>query len=263
MLKETFISPDVSLDTFDVGQKKLHVVRDDLLKGGTKQRAAVPYLRDLMEEGYTEFIYASPFSGFAQVALAYSCQAVGASCTLFCEPDPKTGTYHTFTLLAMNLGAKVHLVKTLAACEKAASEFESLDSEFFKIPLGFDDPRYREHLASSLDTQWKHLCNELGHTPHALWISLGSGTLTRVLNEVLPSYVDLHCVDVHVLDSKDDRIQAACRPNRVHYHSAPEVFHEIAKAPPPLPSNAFYDAKVWQFVSENSLGGDVWWNVAR
>jgi hypothetical protein len=48
----------------------VHVVRDDLLPGGTKQRAVHAYLRDAIAGGATSFVYASPPPGFAQVALA-------------------------------------------------------------------------------------------------------------------------------------------------------------------------------------------------
>jgi hypothetical protein len=256
-------NPSIAIDSLEFAGKELLVVRDDILAGGTKQRAAIPYLLDLVKDGYDEFVYASPFSGFAQVALAYSAQTVGVDCTLFCERDPSTLSEHAFTKLAVDAGARVGLSETLEQCETLAKRYVSMRDSSFKIPLGFDDVRFRNHLSEALSVQWKNLCSDLGRTPDSLWISLGSGTLTRVLHEVLPNSVNIHCVDVHVLKKDDARIQSACRPTRVHYHSAPEIFHEVAKSPPPLPSNAFYDAKVWQFIRENSEDGAIWWNVAR
>jgi hypothetical protein len=49
----------------------VNVVRDDLLLGGTKQRALVKLIESNL--GFNEFVYAGPSSGFAQVALTISC----------------------------------------------------------------------------------------------------------------------------------------------------------------------------------------------
>ncbi|HVK60991.1 MAG TPA: hypothetical protein VM432_05555 [Bdellovibrionales bacterium] len=59
---------EIQIDALNIRGSRLHVVRDDLLKAGTKQRAAIPYLLDLRKDGFEEFVYASPFSGFAQIA---------------------------------------------------------------------------------------------------------------------------------------------------------------------------------------------------
>src|ERR671914_1316606 len=100
-LERPDLSPAVQISELSHRQNRYFVVRDDLLPGGTKQRAAGPLLRHLMSQGFDHSIYASPFSGFAQVALAYSCQIVGVRCTIFAECDPaRPGRAHEYTDLA-------------------------------------------------------------------------------------------------------------------------------------------------------------------
>lgn len=93
-------SPPAVVDRLSIPQGHIYVVRDDVLDGGTKQRAAVPYIERLAHEGVREFIYASPFAGFAQVALAVACREVGVRATVFAERDPAFGSEqrpHLFT----------------------------------------------------------------------------------------------------------------------------------------------------------------------
>ena len=47
----------------------IHVVRDDHIPGGTKRRVLEPLVA---KSAGTEFVYASPAYGYAQIALAYS-----------------------------------------------------------------------------------------------------------------------------------------------------------------------------------------------
>src|SRR5688500_1651242 len=81
--------PSRSLDRLAVSKGHVWVVRDDILEGGTKQRAAVPFLRELIAGGARELAYASPFCGFAQVALAAACRELGLRATIVAERDPE------------------------------------------------------------------------------------------------------------------------------------------------------------------------------
>lgn len=52
----------------------MHVVRDDYLIGGTKQRALAQLL---LHNPCSEFVYAGPVYGFAQIALSYCAKVLG------------------------------------------------------------------------------------------------------------------------------------------------------------------------------------------
>lgn len=112
----TNFSPSPFISQQIIPNGTIHIVRDDMLKGGTKQRAIIPYLRSLKSKGYKTFVYASPFSGFAQVALASGCQDLNLECILYCEQDQTIndqGVSHKFTKLASSMGAKILLTKNL------------------------------------------------------------------------------------------------------------------------------------------------------
>ncbi len=73
------------------------VVRDDLVAGGTKRRVLPSILI-----GADEFVYASPAYGYAQIALAYSCAALGRQATIF---TAKRRVLHLRTQEARRAGA--------------------------------------------------------------------------------------------------------------------------------------------------------------
>jgi hypothetical protein len=81
-----------------------HVVRDDLLNGGTKMRAIMPLIE---ASPATEFVYASPAQGYAQVALALCAAAHGRRATIF---TAKRKAPHPLTLRAKAAGAKVAVI---------------------------------------------------------------------------------------------------------------------------------------------------------
>ena len=56
-----------------------HVVRDDLLPGGTKRRGLTELLNAL---GADEYIYPSTAQGYGPVALAHACRDLGKKATL-------------------------------------------------------------------------------------------------------------------------------------------------------------------------------------
>ena len=250
------LSPPVHVTRLRVPDGWISVVRDDLLHGGTKQRAAVPYLREL---DVPEVVYASPFSGFAQVALAASAQDLPMEVTLFCEADPAQPglVAHEFTRLAEAMGARVVLTATLAEAEARAAEYEASGDGRMKIPLGFNDPRFIAHLEKEIVRQLA----TLEEKPRAIWLPVGSGTLARAFHAATLGRVPLKAVDVRVLEPEDQRITGL--EAKVELHRAPERFHERVRLSPPIPSNAYYDAKLWRFLRTHAKEGELWWNVAR
>lgn len=268
----TNLAPSAALPNYGLARSSvsiregtLGVVRDDLLFGGTKQRAAVPFLQKKKAEGYREFVYASPFCGFAQVALAAAGKAVGVKIVLFCEPDamnPTPFSPHAFTRLAAEQGAEIHLVATLAAAEAEAKQYEERGDRCYKVPLGFDCPCFREALRRELSLCWNALL-ERSEAPKALWVAAGSGTIGQVLRDVLPDSVLLRLVDVGVLPPDDLRLRALRARKQVAWMRSPESFYAPAGFCPPVPSNVHYDAKLWRFLWAEAQDGDVWWNIAR
>jgi hypothetical protein len=260
-------SPPVILESLKIPGGRVHVVREDLLPGGTKQRAILPYLQDLRDQGVTEVVYASPFCGFAQVALAVCGSAMRMPVTLFCEQAPgKPGglpARHAFTSVAASFGAKVHLSENLKTAHAAAVQYSGAREGAFNVPLGFSDPSYIEHMSKEVARQYELIEARIGEKPRRLWLPVGSGTLARIFCDLLDGDCQIFCVDVGVLPPTDPRIAGLKNLPNVTLMTAPETFHEESRTRPPVPSNLHYDAKLWSWIRKQGQDGDLWWNVAR
>lgn len=264
-VESDLFSPRVVISQLNSAGKNIYVVRDDLLPGGTKQRACASLLMSFVRQGYQHFVYASPFSGFAQVALASVCQSLNLQCTIFCENDQTKNVrqYHEFSLLAQKYGAKLFLTDSLAEASAQAKIYSYGSQERLELPLGFDCVEFREILKEKIEVMWKDILTDLPQQPQAIWLPVGSGTLTKTIRSFLPISIQLNCVNVRVLPSTDPRIQQVQQlPNTKLYH-ADVLFHEPASNLPEVPSNLYYDAKLWSFIQKHAESGDLWWNVAR
>jgi hypothetical protein len=211
------------------------VVRDDLLPGGTKRRALVHLLRSDQE-----YVYASPAAGYAQVALAYACRDVGASCTVF---TAKRKTLHPLTAEAKTHGAKIVLVPYgyLSHVQASVKHYSEMTSATV-LPFGLDTAEMRREIA-------RVACG-LQVTPREIWTVAGSGALTRALQQAWP-VARFYAV----------RIGREPMVGQATLYHAPERFEEQAHQSPPFPSSAWYDAKAWRFIQQYATPGALFWNV--
>lgn len=249
------------LDKLQTKNGSIWVVRDDLLLGGTKQRAAIPFVSFLRYQGITECIYASPFCGFAQVAIAHACKKTDVKCTIFAEQNHTTNSFSDVSNSIRDI-ADTYLFETLELAELAATNYSDGDLSCRKIPLGLNNSVFKSLLIYKLKILWSKIQFKLGFSPSCVWVPVGSGTLAKTLRQVIHRKILLKCVDVHVLSEQDNRIIELKRLQNIEYISAPEKFLESAKILPPIPSNKFYDAKLWQFINNFSVDREVWWNVS-
>ena len=121
----------------------IHVVRDDMIPGGTKRRFVDGFVTGPQEE----FVYATPAYGGAQIALAIATRAAGKRCTIFVA---KRGALHPRTIEAQRAGAKIMEIpygylsnitgKARAYCAQSGA---------FMIPHGFDTLDARSQLAAA------------------------------------------------------------------------------------------------------------------
>lgn len=256
-------SPPPVISTFRLGKKQLLVVRDDLLPGGSKQRGAIPYLRSLVAIGRTHFVYASPFSGSAQVTLGFCCarlKAFGVKCTIYCEKTPR-GSFHEFAYLAESYGSDIILCESLADAHARSLDMQSNDTHV--VPLGFDDPSYRKFLECEIRKHWQTI--SIKYDILELWLPIGSGTLLNIFKKIVSDNIKIYGVNVNVLPENDPRISTIMSDERVIYIRYKKKFHEAHAGITPVPSNIFYDAKVFSELKKTSGVDSValWWNVAR
>lgn len=213
------------------------VVRDDMLPGGTKQRVLPRFL----DGAYSEFVYATPAYGYAQIALAHACASMGKRATVFVA---KRNQLHARTMEAKHAGARIVQVPHgyLSNVQSKARAYAEAAGAYL-LPWGLDFPEFRAALAD--------VARGLGIEPGEVWCAAGSGTLTRALQHAWPA-------------ARHHAVMVGAEPNagRATVHAAPEKFEQDAKEPPPFPSCSNYDAKVWQFFKRRAGPGALLWNVA-
>lgn len=212
------------------------VVRDDLIPGGTKRRVI-----DALLTNGDEFVYASPAYGYAQIALAYACTAMGKQATIF---TAKRTILHPRTREAKTAGAKIVLVPTgyLTNVQAKARAYAAATGAVL-MPFGFDTPAFAQALAD--------VARSLPIQPREVWTAAGSGTLSRALQLAWPR-------------AEFFAVQVGKPPDagRAQILKAPETFDQDARTRPPFPSCSNYDAKVWQFIQRHASPGALFWNVA-
>lgn len=214
------------------------VLRDDLIEGGTKARVAPRLLGDA-----DEWVYAGPAQGAAQLALAIACEQTGKRAVFFTAARK---TPHPTTAQAMRHGLRVVNVPygRLSVVQHRARAYCAMTGARL-IEFGLLLPGMEDALAE--------LAASIGVSPPEVWVTAGSGTLTRACARAWPS-AGIHAVQVGMPPHL---------PPRARLHVAPEQFHEPARGPlPPFPSAICYDAKAWRFVSRLARPGSLFWNVA-
>jgi hypothetical protein len=244
-------SPMLIIEPAYHGNRRFNVIRDDYLVGGTKQRGMIPLLENSINE---EFVYAGPNSGFGQVALAYAAKMTNKRCTLFVAKMRKD---HPSTVKAKKLGAKVISVYNgvLKKVQAEAEKYVRSHANTELIPFGADSDIFLKYMVENIQKAIPPKMRT--EPPKRIWLVGGSGTLIKILYRVFPD--TKFCIVQVGKKIWDDQLDL----DRTTKYIAAEQFNEKAVLPPPYPSVASYDAKVWVFVAQHGEDGDYIWNVAR
>lgn len=224
-----------------VEHEGVFVVRDDLYHGGTKARV----LRHLIREG-GHYVYATPFCGGAQTALAVVANEKNAKMTLVLAARKKE---HWRTIQAEGLGSEVIRVRPgyLSVIQARAREYVDLTgAELFEFGLAseFAVQRISEEAAS------------IDFVPDEVWCASGSGVLARALTRAYPS-ASINVVEVgRELSSSD--------VSGARIWKTPLPFDKPHKISPPFSSDLHYEAKAWEICKLNKGKGKVlFWNVTN
>jgi hypothetical protein len=226
----------------------VYVVRDDLLPGGTKRRGLTAYVAACPQ--YTEFVYASPREGYAQLALAYACRDLGKRATIFV---PQAGSKHELTVAAESLGAQVFEVpfgmKSVLECRARGYAAET---GAHVVPFGCDHPIMIEAITRAAAS--------IGVRPREVVSVVSSGVLSRGLQAAFPSATVFGVCVGH-----NPTTQEFGRAQRIEKrYDFQQVCPESER--PPFPSSLCYDSKGWLCARERarkSRGVVLFWNVGR
>jgi len=205
----------------------IHVVRDDLIPGGTKRR----FIDSYVATSPAEFVYASPAFGGAQIALAIAARAAGKRATIFVA---KRNELHARTREAQRNGAKIVEIPHgyLSNVESKARAYAEEHGAHL-MPHGFDTPEAHAAIAAAAElVKRKHGAFD------EVWSVCGSGVLQRglQLGELGVAYFG-----VAVGRENPDVGRAKIVP-----HGQP--FAADSRSRPPFPSCSNYDAKAWSHI---------------
>lgn len=219
----------------------IHVVRDDLLPGGTKLR----YLGPLAAQ-HKELVYASSAQGGAQLALAYAAREAGTRATIFVAHRSEL---HPRTIEAKRAGAKVFQVEPgyLTVVQARARQYAETRGAFY-VAFGGESPEALAAIARAAADVWR------AHGPFdEVWCATGSGVLARGLQQGMPdagAFVCVCCGHHH-----ESIGRARIRWSGVKYG------HD-EKRSAPFPACPTYERKAWQFCkAERGPGRVLFWNV--
>ena len=233
-----------------------HVVRDDLLEGGSKRRFVDRLLREEIAEGANEFVYGGcPANGYAQLSIPLQAREYGCKTTLFMAKR-SMDNLHDYQKKALEYGADIHWVANgmLQVTKKRALDYYNEDPVHRRLlQLGLDDQRVREQirdLAKNIEQDYNINISEV-------WSVGSSGTLTRGLQMAFPDK-DVHVVSVgHSMKQNE--------VGRAILHRSDLKFTDEVKEEdkPPFPSVPTYDAKAWKIMREQAKPGSLFWNVGK
>ena len=242
------LNPSIEIEKVTISKDfTVKVVRDDLLVGGTKQRALYVFFNDTKEE----YIYASPVNGYAQIALAYVAGLYKKKATVFLASGPMTD----LTKKAKKLGAKIVFIKPpnrLKDIQSAAAKYALRKENRCLLPFGLGNEEFAHTLAVNIKKAWGRK-----RAPKRMWVVAGSATILKSLSIVFPD-----CFFLVLRVGKriwPDQLEGF----RNKLYTSPLKFYQKATVLPPYPSVETYDAKLWEFVLKEGQDGDYVWNVGR
>lgn len=250
------LNPKIVTSVHNVAKRHIdvNVIRDDMLIGGTKQRALSVFFSEEAEE----YVYAGPVEGYAQIALAHVCSVYKKKATVFLAKQ-RNGKRHKFTKKAEELGGNVieigdqDKVAPLKAVQAAAEFYVSAKGpKTVLLPFGLHSEKFTKFLARQIASV---LPDDLEKGPKRLWLVAGSATLLASFHILWPNTEFLVVqVGKKIYFDQLDGIKHKL------YVSKEKFIHD-AKSLPPYNAVKNYDAKLWQFVEEHGQSCDWIWNV--
>jgi hypothetical protein len=223
----------------------VHIVRDDLLEGGTKSIL----MKHIDKPDIKEFVYASPSYGGFQIAISAYCKKVGKKATIFCA---KRNIKHPNTVKCLEYGANIIEVEYgyMSVIEKKAREYCLNKEGVHKIIFGAKTEENKKILGQRI----KYVLDYV--KPDEIWCAIGSGLLVSAI------------MDNISLNMRVYGVQVGADPDLAFHDSLtilkyPKSFDKESKLKIEFPSMPNYDLKAFELCLKHNKGtGKVlFWNV--
>jgi hypothetical protein len=229
----------------------IKIVRDDLIPGGTKQRA----WRIFEKITENEIVYASKYNGFTQLTLAIIALKINKCATIFLDRNNKT-----ITSIAKEYGVNVIIKKDKDINELyyAAKKYAKMNKSHFMF-AGFHEGAIIDEITRDIQNKIIGLLDPM--QKYNFWVEGKSGSIIDVLFKLFPNSM----INIIELDNKkkknkiynDDRIKT----HIVSHIITEYVFNDLEVSRPLSEFNvSTYHASIWKYITEFAQDGDIFWN---
>ena len=152
------------------------VVRDDLMRGGTKRRVLTEIFKGIAA---SELVYPSTPYGYGPLSVACSAKDNGKTARLFFAARRRENWTDLMEQVE-DEGAVMEFVQggSMKTLMKRARDYAAAHPDSHLLKLGFDTEEFRDGLAA--------LARSLPVQPKEVWCASGTGTLTRAFQRAWP-----------------------------------------------------------------------------
>ena len=232
-------------DPFGLPQVHVHdgisVIRDDLLVGGTKVRAAAHLLSQIDED---TVVYVVPRKGLAGVALIEAAKMHGKRVVFF-MPSSRTASDIQAWCYERAADTHFHRIAAMPNLNRIAKQWAEDNGAFF-VPLGLN-----HELGTAALVRTAYNMEQAGYAPEHMYVATSTGVLIRAMQIGMPN-TTFTAVAVARNLQQGEKGPASFIPEK-----RPFLQDEAKEHQPPYPSVANYDAKVWKY----AMPGSCIWNV--
>lgn len=248
--------PPLYVKTIKHNNINLNIVRDDVVIGGTKSRAVMPYIQQLLLDSpnISELIYLGASNGYAQVAFANTLRLL--------KSDIKLTIYFQSTKIKdaykiQCLAKRLYKIKYISLAKPMREIWPLVDKQLaifpnsYLIEFGLRDNKYESLLFESLSHHLENFVDKI----KVMWLVIGSGAIFAALYKILP-YTFFNIVQV----GKAAKLELFDN-TRYKLHISSYKLYQSVDVTIPYSTTSSYDGKVWEF-SELFTPDDWIWNTA-
>jgi hypothetical protein len=240
---------------------RVQVIREDRIKGGTKSRALIQYLKENFSTD--ELVFYCAKSSVSQVALAYAVKELKWKIIVFIS---KTVSLHSHTKQAQYIAGKYLDYKFCSKDGKSGGMFCALENansyiainpmKRKLIPLGFHDSNFRNILTEKIRDSF--LLEDIG--VRSLFLAVGTGNILKCLLNCYKKLIFKIVILGNLFKFNELDMESQ---KRVIIVGEIQKRNAAIESPAPFKSCREMDAHVWRYVLMHGSQDDYFLNVSK
>ena len=248
-------NPVPIIQSIKIENNLYNIIRDDYVVGGTKTRAGLLIIQSILtNKNIKQLIYGGAANGYAQVCIGYCLYLLKRPDIKLILPVQKIstreiGSLHKLVRFYHKNTQYIEINDSMKSLYKIVDSYTA-ESDYI-IPFGFGFEEYENMLLKQLTKHKSYFVNV-----KRLWLVIGSGTILRTLQKLLPNtyflgvQVGREIKQTDIYDSSRLKLYVSSQKFYQEYNGTVN-YHTVNS----------YDAKVLEFVKIDGQSGDYIWNV--